>query len=222
MTLYSKLPNHRGTKSQNYDESFEGAFYKQTWNNLSQKGKDDDDQNKRFLSFKTKPETLFLHPPQWTDPLPVRMRVAQSKQPRTPENPVCVEEQHQLGCEASCWWSSASWALELVDYRISRRRFSAAQDRLLTDYQILVYHLLEYVYLSVPLFACFPSLIKDSRSPFSKMTIFVPPVITYLRLAIWTLLGNGIRDLSILCGVHDAAWLLNLASDELNVICRRA
>ncbi|GIY36916.1 uncharacterized protein CDAR_618461 [Caerostris darwini] len=108
---------------------------------VSQKGKDDDDQNKRFLSFKTKPETL--PPPASVDRSdPVRMCVAQSKQPRTPENPVCVEEQHQLGCEASCWWSSASWALELVDYRISRRRFSAAQDRLLTDYQILVYHLL--------------------------------------------------------------------------------
>ncbi|GFT28351.1 hypothetical protein NPIL_156791 [Nephila pilipes] len=68
-----------------------------------------DDQNKRFLFSKTKPETPY--PPQWTDPLPLRMRHLRSKQLRTPENPVCVEEHHQLACEARCRWSRSELAL---------------------------------------------------------------------------------------------------------------
>ncbi|GFY46212.1 hypothetical protein TNIN_212281 [Trichonephila inaurata madagascariensis] len=79
----------------------------------------EDDQNKRFLFSKTKPETPY--PTQWTDPLHLRMRHLQSKQPRTPENPVYVEEHHQFACEARCRWSCCELALRFVDYAIYRR-----------------------------------------------------------------------------------------------------
>ncbi|GFV24917.1 hypothetical protein TNCV_883831 [Trichonephila clavipes] len=49
------------------------------------------------------------------------MRHLQSKQPRTPENPVCVEEHHQFACEARCRWSCCELALRFVDYAIYRR-----------------------------------------------------------------------------------------------------
>ncbi|GFR06518.1 hypothetical protein TNCT_138221 [Trichonephila clavata] len=46
------------------------------------------------------------------------MRHLQSKQLRTPENPVCVEEHHQFACEARCRWSCSELALRFVDYAI--------------------------------------------------------------------------------------------------------
>ncbi|GBM37578.1 hypothetical protein AVEN_130713-1 [Araneus ventricosus] len=92
-----------------------------------------------FFSPKQNPERS-PHPPQWTDPPAMRMRHLPSKQVRTPENPVCIEEHHQFACDAPLGRTLASWALEFVDYPIRCRRFSSTQDRLCTDYPFLSYH----------------------------------------------------------------------------------